>query len=252
MVWRVLLFCLMAALPGRAEEVVAGLSQTRVAITTGFSGSEILIFGAVKRNAPLPEGPPLHVVVTVSGPSTPVTVRRKDRRFGIWINTDSVKIDAAPSFYAVATSGSMTEVLSDTEDLRQKVSIPRAIRAVGTTEEAPDAARFTEALIRIRTDNGLYQVRPGDVSLSEQTLFRTSIALPANLTEGDYATRILLTRGGTVIDTYETAIGVRKVGLERWIYTLAHDRPLHYGLLSLALAMAAGWGASAAFRLLRS
>ncbi|MGC9418582.1 MAG: TIGR02186 family protein [Rhodovulum sp.] len=251
MLWRVLLLCLFAALPVRAETVVAGLSQTRVAITTDFAGSEILIFGAVRREAPLPEGA-LHVVVTVAGPSEPATVRRKDRRAGIWVNTDAVEIDAAPSFYAVAATAPLAEALSDTEDLRHKVSIQRAIRAVGTASEAADSQQFIEALIRIRKDKGLYQELPGAVALSEQTLFRTSIALPANLTEGDYTTRIFLTRKGNVIDAFETSIGVRKVELERWTYTLAHERPLLYGVLSLTIAIAAGWGASAVFRLIRS
>ncbi|SIO40442.1 conserved hypothetical protein [Rhodovulum sp. ES.010] len=246
-----LLICLLAAFPARGEEVVAGLSQTRVAINTNFAGSEILIFGAVKRDAPLPEGA-LNVVVTVAGPWKPATVRRKERRFGIWVNVEQVRIDAAPSFYAVATTAPLDAALSDTEDLRHKVSIPRAIRAVGTADEAQNPEQFVEALIRIRRDEGLYQSLPGEVSLSEATLFRTSIALPANLTEGDYTTRIFLTRDGAVVDAYETAIGVRKVGLERWTYTLAHERPLVYGILSLAIAIAAGWGASAAFRLLRN
>lgn len=251
MLWRVLLLCLALALPARAEEVVAGLSQTRVSITTNFAGSEILIFGAVKRAAPMPDHAPLHVVVTVAGPSTPVTVRRKARRFGIWVNTDVVEIDAAPSFYAVATTAPLDQAMSDTEDLRHKVSIERAIRAVGTAEQAPEAESFTKALIRIRKDNDLYQILPGAVTLTEQTLFRTSIALPANLHEGDYTTRIFLTRAGEVVDAYETSIGVQKVGLERWVFTLAHDHPLVYGLLSLAIAIAAGWGASAVFRLMK-
>ena len=45
---------------------------------------------------------------------------------------------------------------------------------------------------------------------------------------------------------------MRKVGLERLIYTLAHERPLIYGLLSLVIAIAAGWSASAVFRYIRS
>lgn len=248
---RLLLLCLAMALPARGEQVVAGLSQARVSITTNFAGSEILIFGAVKREAPLPAGDQLHVVITVAGPSEPVTVRRKARRFGIWVNTDAVTITAAPSFYAVATTAPLTEALSDTEDLRHKVSIPRAIQAVGVTEQAEGAENFTEALIRIRQGEALYQVLPGAVALTEQTLFRTSIALPANLTEGDYTTRIFLTRSGAVVDAYETSIGVRKVGLERWVFTLAHDQPLVYGLLSLAIAIAAGWGASVVFRLFK-
>ena len=89
------------------------------------------------------------------------------------------------------------------------------------------------------------------MALDEQTLFRTAIELPANLTEGSYQTRIFLTRGGAVISQFETAIEVRKVGLERWIYTLSREQPMIYGLMSLAIAIAAGWGASAAFRMMR-
>jgi len=151
----------------------------------------------------------------------------------------------------VASTVPLSEALSHTEDLRHKVSIPQAIRAVGTASEAPEAETYTEALIRIRSEKGFYQLLPGTVTLKEQTLFRTSIALPANLTEGDYTTRIYLTRGGNVIDAYTTTIGVHKVGLERWTYTLAHQHAFLYGIMSLAIAIAAGWGASTAFRLMR-
>ena len=187
------LLCLIA-LPLRAEEVVAGLSQSRISISTNFDGSEILIFGAVKRETEIAEEPPLEVIITVEGPSKPVAVRRKEKRFGIWVNTDSVEVDAAPSFYAVATSGPWNEVIKDVEDLRHKVSILRAIRSVGA--EIAGSEDFTDALIRIREDETLYQTNIGSVEVSEQTLFSTSIQLPANLTEGDYKARFLLTRGG--------------------------------------------------------
>jgi uncharacterized protein (TIGR02186 family) len=244
-----LILCLVA-LPARSEEVVLGLSSDKVAITATFEGSDILIFGAVKREAPIPEIP-LDVVITVAGPSLPVTVRRKDRRMGIWVNTDAVDLDAAPSFYAVATSGPLDEVLSATEDLRHRVSIPRAIRSVGAASMVEDAESFTEALIRIRREEGAYQLRENSVALDEQTLFRTAIRLPANLTEGAYPTRIFLTREGRVVSRFETVIDVRKVGLERWLYSLSREDPLLYGLLSLAIAIAAGWGASAAFQVAR-
>jgi len=241
------------ALPAQAEEVVADLSQNRVAITANFDGSEILIFGAVKRDAPLlVDDSPLEVIVTIAGPSVPVTVRRKDKKYGIWVNTDAVEVDAAPSFYAIATSGPLSEILSDTEDLRHHITIPRAIRSVGAPMTIQDAPSFTDALIRIRSESDLYQLKDETVEITEGTLFRTSVALPANLTEGDYTTRFYLTRDGAVIDTFETVIFVQKVGLERFLYNLAHDRPLIYGLLSLAIAIAAGWLASAVFRYIRA
>ena len=89
------------------------------------------------------------------------------------------------------------------------------------------------------------------MTLRNETLFDTSIRLPANLVEGDYRTRIILTRGGEVLDVFEQDIAVRKVGLERFIYNLAHERPLIYGIASLAIAILAGWMASAVFRYIR-
>lgn len=241
---------LLSPISSQAEEVVLGLSQDEVSISTTFDGDEILIFGAVRREAPVPDGPPLQVLVTVSGPLEPVTVRRKERVAGIWVNTDAVEVDLAPSYYAIATTGTMSAVLSEVEDLRHKVSIPRAIRSVGAPMTIEDAESFTDALIRIRDGSGLYRLEEGTVDLEADTLFRAAVELPANLVEGDYETRIFLTRGGAVVDRYVTTINVHKVGLERWLFDLAHEQPLVYGLMSLAIAIAAGWGASAAFRAL--
>jgi uncharacterized protein (TIGR02186 family) len=234
------------------EEVVLGLSQDRVAITADFDGSEILIFGAVKRETPIPEGPPLQVIVAVSGPQSPVTVRRKAKRLGIWVNTDSVLVDSAPSFYAIATSAPFSQVISDTEDLRYRVSIARAIRSVGAAMNIKSAQDFADAVVRIREDRGLYSLRENTVAVDQQTLFRTAIEMPSDLTEGNYTARILLTRDGKVVSKFETDIDVRKVGLERFLYAMSREKPFLYGLMSLAIAIAAGWGASAAFRLLRN
>lgn len=247
---RALLALLLAAAPAGAESIVAGLSQTSVAITADFTGEEILVYGAVKRESPAPDGPPLHVIVTAEGPSAPVNVRRKARRFGIWVNTDAVQIDRAPAFYAVAATGPLSAILSETENLRHRITIPSAIRAVGIASEAPDAPAFVDALMRIRGAEGRYSLAEGGVSLTEDTLFRADVLLPSNLTEGNYRVRLFLLRGGKVVDWQEQQIPVEKAGLERWIFNLSREQPLLYGLLSLVMAVAAGWGASAAFRAL--
>lgn len=249
---RALALLLVLALPAAAQEViVSGMSQNRVSITANFDGSEILIYGAVKRDTPPPEGGPLEVIVTVEGPSTPVAVRRKDRVAGIWVNNASVQIDSAPSFYAVATTGPLDHVLSDIDNLRYGITIERMIRAIGISDEADKAGEFVLALLRVRTNEGRYRILEGKVELTEDTLFRTDIVLPANLTEGEYKVRLFLLRDKRVIASQEKVIGVRKEGLERFLFSMAKEQPLLYGLVSLVLAALAGWGASAAFRLIR-
>ena len=41
---------------------------------------------------------------------------------------------------------------------------------------------------------------------------------------------------------------IEKVGIERLISGFAHQRPWSYGVVSVLIALAAGWAASAAFR----
>lgn len=246
------LIWLCAAMPPAQaqEDIVLGLSQESISITADFSGSDLLIFGAIKRETPIPAAP-LEVVITVAGPLTPLVVRRKERRYGIWINTESEVIDAAPSFYAIATSAPLGTVISAKDDLRERISIPRAVRAYTARLLNPRGKDFADAVIRIRTAEGAFKLLDGAVDVTENTLFNTAISLPANLTEGTYNVRIFLARQGEVITSHETDIVVRKVGLEQFLFNLSHRQPLVYGLLSLALAVLAGWGASALFRLIR-
>lgn len=245
--------CGLLARPGLAEEsVVAGLSQDWIEITTNFDGSELLIYGAVKRQEPIPSTSRLEVIITVEGPESAQSIRRKARRFGIWINTDAVVIDSAPSYYAVATTAPFADIVSETEDLRHSISIPRAIRSVGAPQTVADSQTFTDALIRLRQAGGLYTLHEGGVSLADQTLFRADVDVPANLVEGNYKTRIFLLRDKAIVDLFERTIYVRKVGLERWLFRLAHRQPAVYGALSLVMAAVAGWAASAAFRLMRT
>lgn len=234
------------------ERVVASLNQNRISITAGFEGSEIFVFGAIAREAPSePDAPPLGVVVRIAGPSTPVTVRRKERVLGVWANVHAAEIDAAPSFYAVATTGPLYEVISHTEDLRYGVSLGRALRFVGAGADIGDREPWLDAIVRLRRQKGLYVVDPGGVSLTDGVLFQASVSLPANIVEGPYSARVLLTRDREVIDSFETEIIVRKEGLERLVYDLARQRPVLYGLMSIAVALAAGFGASEVFRYLR-
>lgn len=233
------------------ERIVSGLSQNRIAITANFDGSELLVFGAVQRFEPMPDTGPLGVIVTVTGPAQSITVWRKERLVGIWVNAEAVEVDKAPSFYAVATSAPLAQMLTGPEDHRYGISVERRIRSVSAPETVEDTSVFVDALLRLREAAGFYQTLESTVDLREDTLFRTRIELPANLVEGDYQARIFLMRDQTVIDSEASLVSVRKVGLERQIFVLAHEHPLFYGLLSVFLAVVAGWGAAAALGRMR-
>lgn len=251
--WRALALTLALCLPAKAEETfVTGLSADEIALTADFTGSELFVFGAIRRDAPIPaDADPLDIVITIKGPPGPVTVRRKERRFGIWINTESVEVRDAPSFYALATTRPLEDILTATERLRFQIGMDQAVRKVSGHPTLEDTSSFTEAVVRLREKQELYEVLEGDVSLAQETLFQTRIAMPANIVEGVYKAEFFLIRDRAVISTTETGIVVEKAGIERWIFNLSRQSPLAYGVMSVLVALLAGWLAAAAFRLIK-
>ena len=241
-----LALCMTPALA--QESLVTGLSRDDVQITADFTGSDILVYGAVRRESPAPQSPPLDVIITLEGPSGPVAVRRKERVFGIWINGAAVELENVPSYFAIASSGALEQVLSEMEDLKYEISLARRVAVTKVTAETLDFAEYLQATTRIGQKNGAFLAHPNGVKLAEDTLFRADFALPANLTEGDFKVRMFLLRGGQVIDSKEHIIDVRKTGIERQLTNMAHHQPLLYGILSLLMAAIAGWGASEMFR----
>lgn len=125
-----------------------------MSITTSFAGSEILIYGAIRGQAGAADARPLGIIVTVEGPPQGVTVRRKDRVAGIWVNTKGLRITAAPDFHVVASSGRLSLMLDRDEDVRYRISPPLSVRALAVGQEVDDATAFTGALLRVRAQSG--------------------------------------------------------------------------------------------------
>jgi len=248
-------FALAILLPLQAmaqETVVTGLSKDNISLNATFDGSELFVFGAIRREAPIPEDAgDLDIVITVKGPTGTVVVRRKSWRFGIWVNTAAVKVREAPSFYAIASTRPLPRILSETESLRYGIGMAQAVRKVASHPDIPDTQPFADAVVRLRSKEHLYTQLDGAVSVAEETLFQVALELPANLVEGRYLAEFFLVRNMEVVHKGETEIVVEKTGMQRWLYNLSQQDPLIYGLLSVALALIAGWMAAAAFRLAR-
>jgi uncharacterized protein (TIGR02186 family) len=230
-----------AAAPAPAKELSVALSQTVVAITTQFTGAELLLFGAK-------EGPG-DIIVVVRGPLRDQIVRRKDKVSGIWINRADVEFDRIPAFYAFASNRPVEEILSARVRKIHQIGVDY-LDLVPKAQSAPpiQVAAFREALIRNKQRDGLYNVRPGNVNFLTGQLFSTRIYFPANVSVGQFGVDVHLVRNQDIVVTETRLISVRKLGAEANIYDFAHRYPFAYGILAVLLAVAAGWVANAIFR----
>lgn len=246
----------MLALAGaaRADVLVTDLSEHQVAIRSNFTGTQILLFGAVEARTPGSRAVNRDIIVVVQGPVRPMTVRKKERVGGLWINHDSVTYPNVPGYYAIASTRPL-EVTTEPETLRSlRIGVeninpgtPSAYTIDGRTQILqPEAeSAFWKALIRSQRREGLYLNLPGGVTFLGQTLFRATVDIPANVPVGLYTAKVYLLQNGEVIDTISSPLYIEKRGVERLIYRWAQSDPLLYGLIAVFIAAFAGWLASA-------
>lgn len=231
---------LVLAGSARAQELVADLSDHLIAIDLEFTGTDLLVFGAIEGDG--------DVMVIVRGPRSPVVVRQKSRIFGIWLNAASVTFDDVPAFYALATSRPPEEILDADMRRLNEVGLDQLHIEPEPGSSIEDVASFREALIHLRQRNGLFTSEPGKVSFLGRRLFRTVIHFPAAVPIGRYTVDVVLVRDGQVVQSFGPPLTVDKAGLGAEIFDFAHDDAAIYGILAVIGAALAGFMGSLLFR----
>lgn len=240
----ILILCALfagATVPARAADpLVADLSKHLVAITTGFAGTDVLLFGAVDGAG--------EVVVVVRGPAKPEIIRRKARQAGIWINSGSAHVDSAPSFYRVASTRPLAEIAPATVLDRHQIGLEHLDLAIDSQDGEADIATYRDALMRLKQKKGLYGEKVERIGFMSHRLFRTEIHFPANVPVGTYLVEVYLIQDGDVISAQTTPLVISKIGIGADVFDFAHQQAAAYGLIAIILAAAAGWLAAVAFK----
>ena len=242
-----------------APVISAALTDTTVQVKSDFRGARIVLYGAVFD----PAARPSDVVVLVRGPEQPVRITRKQKVAGLWLNSRPVVFRGAPGFYRAASNRPLDDIahfgtlrrlgagvdhLAINAPAEQRTETRYGVRDVVVSRLGADYYVWRRAVVRLKTDAGLYHEDDHGVRFVDRGLFRAEIELPTGAPTGVYRADILLFQDGKPVSVRSRTLTVEKVGFERALYVWAHDRPWSYGLASMAFALLAGWAASAAFR----
>jgi uncharacterized protein (TIGR02186 family) len=223
-----------------ADPLVVDLSSHVVAITSGFTGANLLLFGAVEG-----EG---DVVVVVRGPNQSELVRRRDRILGIWVNRYQASVTDAPVYYQVASTRPLDQIAASTMLERHRLGIEHLDLGVRRRDEARSDDDYRQALVRIKRERGLYAEQAGKISLLGGRLFRTEMTFPANVPTGIYTAEVYLVKDGEIVSAQTTPLIISKTGVGAEIFDIANRHAALYGVAAVLLAMVAGWLAAAIFR----
>ena len=248
-----LLFLLSAfvVLTGQRDPIlVPEVSQHEVRVRQGFTGTELLLFGAVLDPAGVRAAREYDIVVVLKGPAEPIRLREKSKVGGLWINAASTDFRSAPSFFAVAASRPVSEIVDEKTAAIYEFGTD-FIQLSPTGEIDPvEQARFTSGLVDLKRRQGLYHEDMRGVRISEDVLYQARISLPSSVQTGTYTAETFAVNGGRVVASAIAEVEVRKVGFERFVELFAQTQSFLYGLLAVSLSIGMGWIAGRLFALI--
>jgi uncharacterized protein (TIGR02186 family) len=235
------------------ESIEADASTRQVAITSSFTGTEILLFGTVENSVQSSAGAGTYdIVAVVEGVSAPIIVRKKSRVGGLWINTSSMKFMPVPSYYAIVSTRPIDELaepaLLDANGIGfEHIRMVPEQTAWKEPLDPAEVASFKEALVRLKERERLYVKSDFGVAFIGRSLFRATVALPPNVPVGPLTVSVYLFKEGKLLGQYKSRLTLEREGVERFIHEFALKKSLLYGLLTVAMATVAGLAAAFAF-----
>ena len=255
------IFCalFLAALPARAADIAIALTDDLIKVDAGFSGAKIVLFGALSDadGAVAPkEGPGYDIVAVVRGPGSIFRMRPMLHQDLIWKAGPAIDI-GAPELLLTSANRPLDEIASPPLRRALGLGAEAAWIAPGVVAASPKAARYVqetgalsiaESFLEHVRKVGRFREAVGGVKFRKGALFSIDVELAPATPVGDYAVEVFLFRDGALISRDGAKLSVRKVGLEREIYELAHSQPFAYGLGCVIISLVAGWLAAAAFR----
>lgn len=228
--------------------LVPDVSARNVQIRYTFTGAQLLLFGAIIYPRGRAPTRPADIVVVLRGPVQPILVREKQKIAGIWMNADSDRFRSAPSFYAVASSRPIADLVDERTAAIYEMGLHNLQLSPGGGALPEKERRFEAGLLDLRHRSGLFAEDPRGVEISEGVLYRATITIPSQVPVGTYTAETFLVDRGHVLAAATRDIQIGKSGFERFVALAAHRHAFLYGLCAVLLSLSLGWAAAALFR----
>lgn len=232
------------------ETIEADVSTREVPVGGNFSGTRVVIFGTIENSRQTTADEGLYdIAVVIAGPRESLTARHKANVAGLWVNTSAYTFKNVPSYYTVLATRPVADIAPKPLLLQLGIGFDNLRIVPDSTAGAKEAGDFRDAVLRVKSQQGLYREDSSGVAFIGRSLFRASVDLPANAPVGEFNAWIYLFQKGEMLGSpFKTKLDLKRQGFERTIYNFASGYPFWYGLLSVSMALSFGFIATMLFR----
>lgn len=228
--------------------LVPEVSQRDIQIKYGFTGAELLLFGAIVYPGGAPPTGDSDIVVILKGPPQSIILREKQQMAGIWLNAASTEFRSAPGYYALASSRPIDKIVDERTAAIYEFGLANLQLSPAGSIDPEEQQRFLAGLVDLNRREGLYKQQEGSVEILEGVLYQARLSIPASVPTGIYTAETFLVRDGQVLAAAVREIEIRKFGFERFVATMAEYQPFFYGVIAVLISLMLGWLGGVVFR----
>ncbi len=233
-----------------SQRLINAISDKQISIDSSFKGGKLSFFGNIEpeigASDKIIDGS-YNIIVVISGPALNRVARKKNKQWGIWINTQKQSFGKFPSFYWVLSNAKLVDIVSE-KTLKENYLLPKYQPSRSLNQQADISTKFGDELVRLMEDDGMFGTSENAIKFHSNSFYSGRLSFPDNVPVGNYLSETYLFKNGEILFKRSEAFSVRKTGFERFLGNFAKQSPFLYGVFAVILALFTGWLGGVAFR----
>ncbi len=243
-----LAFILTLSFAGTASaELTIKANHDDIKIDFFYHGSTVSVKGEADGGTDL--------VIKIAAPEEHQTLKQKGKVGGVlWMNVGKLSFEHTPNLYSIHSTKKLDEILARNEMERYQIGYPALMKHVEITpvkDETEKSVWFNE-FVKFKEDQNLYASSSGKIETKTLPNGRQEYYIllnwPYQAGPGGYTVSVYAVKGGKVAEKAEASVKVEQVGTVKALAGMAKNSAAFYGILSVGIALGAGFGVGMVFR----
>ncbi|GAB4544601.1 MAG: hypothetical protein Fur0020_13880 [Thermodesulfovibrionia bacterium] len=239
-----LFFLLSASLSSASLTIRANHDDIKVDFF--YHGDEVTVSGT--------SDPGMDILVKIASPEGHQVFKKKGKVAGIlWMNVGTLELNKVPDIYFLHSTKRPEDILSPEDMDRYIMGYPYLLKhaLIEPVSDEGEKERWFKEFVRFKESSRLYNVSHGDVSITDKgntQEYHIKLPWPYQASPGEYTVTVYAVKDKKVIETAEAKVRVEQVGIVKALAKMAKENGVLYGIISIAVAIIAGFGVGMIFR----
>lgn len=221
-------------------------NHDHIKVNYNYHGSTVSVKGT--------SDPGMDLVIAISSPLGEQHLMKKAKVGGfLWMNVDKLSFENIPSVYLLKSTHRPKDILQKNQMKQHNIGYV-AIEGNATLEASKgnveDSAPWFEQFFKYKEANRQYAESDKSIEVKEENgrqAYSTIFQWPYQAPPGKYDVSVFAVKDGSVVESAQSEVLVEQTGIVKMLSSMARNNGAMYGVISIILALAAGFGVGIVF-----